>query len=154
MSYYANQDDTNNSCRGSLNLGFATLHLDSSEKLKFEIIGKNDIRWHLKANHPIETNRWVWTLQNAITIAKDNLKKRHPERKQSLEEHQEKNFVINYIFLGVRSIKELVVRSRSIQQVVLKTKTQHQGQAPFRLFQEIPSVTQKLNLLLAAYLQT
>lgn len=90
LSYYANQDDTNNSCRGSLNLGFATLHLDSSEKLKFEIIGKNDIRWHLKANHPIETNRWVWTLQNAITIAKDNLKKRHPERKQSLEEHQEK----------------------------------------------------------------
>lgn len=90
LSYYANQDDTNNSCRGSLNLGFATLHLDSSEKLKFEIIGKNDIRWHLKANHPIETNRWVWTLQNAITIAKDNLKKRLPERKQSLEENHEK----------------------------------------------------------------
>ncbi|CUM48490.1 uncharacterized protein AC631_02318 [Debaryomyces fabryi] len=91
LSYYANQDDTNNSCRGSLNLGFATLHLDSSEKLKFEIIGKNDIRWHLKANHPIETNRWVWTLQNAITIAKDNLKKRNPEKQhQSPEEFHEK----------------------------------------------------------------
>lgn len=90
LSYYANQDDTNNSCRGSLNLGFATLHLDSSEKLKFEIIGKNDIRWHLKANHPIETNRWVWTLQNAVTIAKDNLKKRKPDRPQSPEELQEK----------------------------------------------------------------
>lgn len=75
LSYYTNQDDTDNACRGSLNLGFATLHLDSSEKLKFEIIGKNGIRWHLKANHPIETNRWVWTLQNAITIAKDNIKK-------------------------------------------------------------------------------
>ena len=23
----------------------------------------------------IETNRWVWTLQNAITIAKDNIKR-------------------------------------------------------------------------------
>lgn len=77
LSYYTNQDDTNNACRGSLNLGFATLHLDSSEKLKFEIIGKNGMRWHLKANHPIETNRWVWTLQNAITIAKDNIKKRN-----------------------------------------------------------------------------
>lgn len=75
LSYYSSQDDTNNACRGSLNLSFAILHLDSSEKLKFEIIGKNGIRWHLKANHPIETNRWVWTLQNAITIAKDNLKK-------------------------------------------------------------------------------
>ncbi|ODV69145.1 hypothetical protein HYPBUDRAFT_152315 [Hyphopichia burtonii NRRL Y-1933] len=77
LSYYSNQDDTNNACRGSINLGFATLHLDSSEKLKFEIIGKNGIRWHLKANHPIETNRWVWTLQNAITIAKDNIKKKN-----------------------------------------------------------------------------
>ena len=76
LSYYTNQDDTNNACRGSLNLGFAQLHLDSSEKLKFEIIGKNGIRWHLKANHPIETNRWVWTLQNAITVAKDGLKGR------------------------------------------------------------------------------
>ncbi|RLV93393.1 Oxysterol-binding protein 2 [Spathaspora sp. JA1] len=75
LSYYTNQDDTNNSCRGSLNLGYATLHLDSSEKLKFEIFGKNGLRWHLKANHPIETNRWVWTLQNAITIARDNLKR-------------------------------------------------------------------------------
>ncbi|KAL6453228.1 OSH2 Oxysterol-binding protein 2 [Candida maltosa Xu316] len=77
LSYYTSQDDTNNSCRGSLNLGYATLHLDSSEKLKFEIYGKNGLRWHLKANHPIETNRWVWTLQNAITIAKDNIKKRN-----------------------------------------------------------------------------
>ncbi|EGW32266.1 uncharacterized protein SPAPADRAFT_139837 [Spathaspora passalidarum NRRL Y-27907] len=76
LSYYTNQDDTNNACRGSINLGYATLHLDSSEKLKFEIFGKNGLRWHLKANHPIETNRWVWTLQNAITFARDNLKKK------------------------------------------------------------------------------
>lgn len=90
LSYYASQDDTNNSCRGSLNLSFAVLHLDSSEKLKFEIIGKNGIRWHLKANHPIETNRWVWTLQNAITIAKDNFKKKSPENNRLMEEPQEK----------------------------------------------------------------
>lgn len=76
LSYYTNQEDTNNACRGSLNLAYAVLHLDSSEKLKFEILGKHGLRWHLKANHPIETNRWVWTLQNAITIAKDNLKRK------------------------------------------------------------------------------
>ncbi|KAI5968655.1 hypothetical protein CANMA_002090 [Candida margitis] len=83
LSYYTNQEDTMNSCRGSLNLGYATLHLDSSEKMKFEIYGKNGLRWHLKANHPIETNRWVWTLQNAITIAKDNIKKKHTTRTTS-----------------------------------------------------------------------
>lgn len=77
LSYYTNQSDTNNACRGSLNLGFATLHLDSSEKLKFEIIGKNGIKWHLKANHPVETNRWVWTLQNAITISKDVIRQKN-----------------------------------------------------------------------------
>lgn len=89
LSYYTNQDDTNNACRGSLNLGYATLHLDSSEKLKFEIIGKNGIRWHLKANHPIETNRWVWTLQNSITIAKDNIKRRTKISISDAEIHHE-----------------------------------------------------------------
>lgn len=89
LSYYTNQGDTNNACRGSLNLGYATLHLDSSERLKFEIIGKNGIKWHLKANHPVETNRWVWTLQNAITIAKDNIKRKKtkpPARKSNSQE--------------------------------------------------------------------
>lgn len=77
LSYYTNQGDTINACRGSLNLGYAALHLNSSEKLKFEIIGKNGIKWHLKANHPVETTRWVWTLQNAISIAKDNIRKKN-----------------------------------------------------------------------------
>lgn len=88
LSYYTNQGDTINACRGSLNLGFATLHLDSSEKLKFEIIGKNGIKWHLKANHPVETNRWVWTLQNAITLAKDSIKHKSkvPRRSVSITE--------------------------------------------------------------------
>ncbi|KAG7663106.1 uncharacterized protein J8A68_003378 [[Candida] subhashii] len=76
LSYYTNQEDTNNACRGSINLAYSSLHLDSSEKSKFEIHGKNGLSWHLKANHPIETNRWVWTLQNAITIAKDNIKRK------------------------------------------------------------------------------
>lgn len=84
LSYYTNQGDTINACRGSLNLGFATLHLDSSEKLKFEIIGKNGIKWHLKANHPVETNRWVWTLQNAITLAKDNIKHKNKVPRRSV----------------------------------------------------------------------
>ena len=39
LSYYKDQDDTVNACRGSLNMSTCYLHLDSSEKLKFEIIG-------------------------------------------------------------------------------------------------------------------
>lgn len=73
LSYYKDQADTRNACRGSLNMSTCYLHLDSSEKLKFEIIGGSNgaIRWHLKANHPIETNRWVWAIQGAIRFAKD-----------------------------------------------------------------------------------
>lgn len=71
LSYYKSQDDTNNACRGSLNMKNCTLHLDSSEALKFEIIGNDDVRWHLKGNHPVETNRWVWSLQGAIRASKD-----------------------------------------------------------------------------------
>ncbi|QLQ80338.1 hypothetical protein HG537_0D03390 [Torulaspora globosa] len=73
LSYFKDQADTRNACRGSLNMSSCYLHLDSSEKLKFEIIGGSDgtIRWHLKANHPIETNRWVWAIQGAIRFSKD-----------------------------------------------------------------------------------
>lgn len=71
LTYYKSQDDTNNACRGSLNMKYAMLHLDSSEKLKFEIIGKGGASFHLMGNHPVETNRWVWCLQGAIRYAKD-----------------------------------------------------------------------------------
>jgi hypothetical protein len=71
LSYYKSQDDTSSACRGSLNMRNAMLHLDSSEKMKFEIIGKTGVSWHLKGNHPTETNRWVWALQGAIRFAKD-----------------------------------------------------------------------------------
>lgn len=77
LSYYIDQDDTQNVCRGSLNVSNCYIHLDSSEKLKFEIIGggtNETIRWHLKGNHPIETNRWVWAIQGAIRYAKDRNK--------------------------------------------------------------------------------
>ncbi|KAH3685632.1 hypothetical protein WICPIJ_003379 [Wickerhamomyces pijperi] len=71
LTYYKSQDDTNNACRGSLNMKYAILHLDSSEKLKFEILGKGGVSFHLMGNHPVETNRWVWCLQGAIRYAKD-----------------------------------------------------------------------------------
>ena len=49
------------------------------------------MRWHLKANHPIETNRWVWTLQNAITIAKDNIKRETLTANVEVPRHQQQS---------------------------------------------------------------
>lgn len=73
LAYFKDQADTKNKSRGYLNMGTCLLHLDSSEKLKFEIVGGSNgtVRWHLKGNHPIETNRWVWAIQGAIRFAKD-----------------------------------------------------------------------------------
>lgn len=74
LSYYKRQEDTERACRGAINLRGATLHLDSSEKNRFEVYVKGGVKFHLKANHPVETNRWVWALQNAIQYAKDQEK--------------------------------------------------------------------------------
>ncbi|ODV90835.1 hypothetical protein CANCADRAFT_15183, partial [Tortispora caseinolytica NRRL Y-17796] len=71
LSYYKNQDDTQNACRGSINMRIATLKVDSSEKQSFTVAGKGSARFHLKANHPAEAKRWIWSLQQAIQHAKD-----------------------------------------------------------------------------------
>lgn len=85
LKYYKKQDDTDKGCRGAINMRNATLHLDSSEKLRFEIIAKGTNKFHLKANHPIETNRWVWALTNAIQYAKDQ-EKEQKDRKDKKEQ--------------------------------------------------------------------
>ena len=61
-------DDTGSTCRGSINMRNAKLKLDQSDKLKFEIVssGKGSVRYHLRANHPVEANRWIFALTQAI----------------------------------------------------------------------------------------
>ena len=61
-------DDTESACRGSLNMKNAKLKLDASDKQRFEIIssGKGSVRYHLRANHPVEANRWIFALTQAI----------------------------------------------------------------------------------------
>ena len=74
LSYYKDQvSSTKGQSRGSLNLSTCYLHLDSTEKLKFELIGGhgNTTKWQLKGNHPTETNNWVWAIQGAIRYARD-----------------------------------------------------------------------------------
>lgn len=104
LSYYQSQDDTNNACRGSLNMKTASLHLDSSEKLKFEIIGKSGVRWHLKGNHPIETNRWVWSLQGAIRFSKDKEKAFEESLKRESQEQNNFDSNLNSTDLGSSSL--------------------------------------------------
>ncbi|KAK9368997.1 Oxysterol-binding protein-domain-containing protein [Lipomyces kononenkoae] len=84
LSYYKHQDDAGTACRGSINMRIATLRLDSSEKQGFEIIGKGSVRYHLRANHPVEANRWVWALTQAIQHAKDELKNQQAPSKPQL----------------------------------------------------------------------
>src|SRR5271170_8132411 len=64
-------DDTDSACRGSLNMKNAKLKLDQSDKQKFEIVssGKGSVRYHLRANHPVEANRWIFALTQAIQAA-------------------------------------------------------------------------------------
>jgi oxysterol-binding protein 1 len=64
-------DDTESACRGSLNMKNAKLKLDQSDKQKFEIIagGKGSVRYHLRANHPVEANRWIFALTQSIQAA-------------------------------------------------------------------------------------
>ncbi|KAG0677272.1 hypothetical protein C6P40_002303, partial [Pichia californica] len=89
LSYYKSPNDMNNTCRGLIHLAHAMLRVDSSENTKFEIIIQNPsdgspVRWHLKAEHSTEAQKWIWVLQNAIRYAKDNLKK---QRKSVMLSH-------------------------------------------------------------------
>ena len=71
LSYYKHQDDAGSACRGAMNMRIATLSMDSSDKTKFEILGKSSVKYHLRANHSVEAKRWFWALNNAIQWAKD-----------------------------------------------------------------------------------
>ncbi len=98
LSYYKSPTDMENSCRGMIHLAHAHVRMDSSEKCRFEILvttsraGGSPVRWHLKANHQIESSRWVWTLQNAIRYARDRQKGRGQQelqRQQSPRRHKD-----------------------------------------------------------------
>ncbi|CAI4037876.1 hypothetical protein SMKI_04G2120 [Saccharomyces mikatae IFO 1815] len=72
LSYYKDQSHTDRP-RGTLKVSTCRLHIDSSEKLNFELLGglTGTTRWRLKGNHPVETTRWVNAIQSAIRFAKD-----------------------------------------------------------------------------------
>ena len=63
----------------------ATLHMDPTDKLRFEIHGKSSVKYHLKANHQVEAKRWFWALNNAIQWAKDEAREEQKRTARSTE---------------------------------------------------------------------
>ncbi|KAL9056703.1 MAG: hypothetical protein Q9162_002772 [Coniocarpon cinnabarinum] len=85
MSYYKHQDDAGSACRGAINMRIARLHMDATDKLRFEIHGKSSVKYHLKANHQVEAKRWFWALNNAIQWTKDEAREEQKRTARSAE---------------------------------------------------------------------
>ncbi|KAI0244772.1 hypothetical protein L0F63_002954 [Massospora cicadina] len=49
LSYYRSQEDTASACRGSINLAHAKLWIDAGDPQKFEVTGKDQTKFHLRA---------------------------------------------------------------------------------------------------------
>jgi len=86
LSYYKLQDDAGSACRGAINMKITTLHMDPQDKTRFEIQGKSSVKYHLKANHAVEANRWFWTLTNAIQWTKDEAKEEQRQKQRHAEQ--------------------------------------------------------------------
>ncbi|KAG9287344.1 hypothetical protein G9A89_023715 [Geosiphon pyriformis] len=71
LSYFKNQDDAGNSCRGSINMRIATISMDATDRQRFDIIGKGSVRYHLRANHPSDAKKWIGALQQSIKWVND-----------------------------------------------------------------------------------
>ncbi|KAI0243509.1 hypothetical protein L0F63_005984 [Massospora cicadina] len=71
LSYYRSQEDTANACRGSLNLAHAKLWIDASDPQKFEVTGKDQTKFHLRAAMLDEAKMWIV----AITQTKQYLQR-------------------------------------------------------------------------------
>ncbi|KAI0534040.1 Oxysterol-binding protein-domain-containing protein [Xylaria digitata] len=85
LSYYKQQEDAENACRGAISMRIARLHMNPEEKTKFEIIGKSSVKYTLKANHEVEAKRWFWALNNAIQWMKDQAKQDERQKAKSAE---------------------------------------------------------------------
>eukprot|EP00158_Paraphelidium_tribonemae_P008019 Partr_v1_DN28436_c0_g1_i2_m41728 putative Oxysterol-binding protein len=82
LYYYRSQEDAPVSCRGSMSLQVAKLWIDSSDKNRFDVIGKGNVRYHLRAEHPMEAKRWVIALTEAKQWLQD-----HDEFKNRVEKN-------------------------------------------------------------------
>ncbi|KAJ3793845.1 Oxysterol-binding protein-domain-containing protein [Lentinula aff. detonsa] len=94
LSYYRREEDESVASRGAISMRSAGVRVSPSDKLRFEIFSGSSSnsgpsnspsaqKWYLKANHPIEANRWI----NAIEEWKDWCRQHQPG--QSAQEGQQ-----------------------------------------------------------------
>jgi ankyrin repeat protein len=72
LSYFKNQDDVPNACRGSIHLKIASLWVDTSDRHRFDLIGKGSVRFHLRADHVVEAQRWIHAISQSKRILAEN----------------------------------------------------------------------------------
>ncbi|RKF72996.1 Oxysterol-binding protein-like protein 1 [Golovinomyces cichoracearum] len=85
LSYYKYQEDAGSACRGAINMKIAKLHMDPTEKTRFDLLGKSSVKYNLKANHEVEAKRWFWALNNSIQWTKDQAREEVKQRQRSAE---------------------------------------------------------------------
>ncbi|MCO5576850.1 hypothetical protein L7F22_030670 [Adiantum nelumboides] len=73
LSYYHTQEEEGKQSRGSLNLRFAKIRADPSDKLRLEVVAdhpsnvnRTGNRLYLRGSHPVERARWVQVLQHTV----------------------------------------------------------------------------------------
>lgn len=71
LSYYRNQHESENACRGSINMKVAKIVYQNGDKTKFEVLGPDKNGFHVKAAHPTEAKNWIWNLNQAKTQCRD-----------------------------------------------------------------------------------
>lgn len=81
LSYYRDKGETETACRGSINMRIAKTVYPSSDKSKFDVIGREkNSAFHLKAAHPTEAKNWIWQLNQASRQAKDAASSSQPSK--------------------------------------------------------------------------
>ncbi|KAL1924036.1 uncharacterized protein VTP21DRAFT_7071 [Calcarisporiella thermophila] len=74
LSYYKNREDTQNACRGSINMLVARIGIDPTDKNRFIVVGKGSVQYHLRAGDPIEAKRWIFALTQSKQWMRDHVK--------------------------------------------------------------------------------
>ncbi|TPX66348.1 hypothetical protein SpCBS45565_g04523 [Spizellomyces sp. 'palustris'] len=75
LSYYKSSTDYPLACRGSISTMIANVVLpDSSDKSRFDVIGKGSVRYSLKARSPADAKKWVWALMESKKYMIDRAK--------------------------------------------------------------------------------
>ncbi|KAI8907712.1 Oxysterol-binding protein-domain-containing protein [Powellomyces hirtus] len=75
LSYYKSATDYPLACRGSISTMIASVVMpDSSDKSRFDVIGRGSVKYSLKARSPADAKKWVWALMESKKFMVDGAK--------------------------------------------------------------------------------